>query len=92
MTKKERNKYYKELLEVVCADSNTKMGFCWYITCEMKKFPFIWAYDSSTFRKELPELFSYKPVRSDHVHWFNMDKKGWQKRINILMECIEKTK
>jgi hypothetical protein len=93
MTKKKRHEYYKKLLEVVCADPDTDIGFCWYIAYAMEKFHFIWAYDSKTFKKELPELFSYKPHNPNYsVHWFNTDKKGWQKRINILMECIEKTK
>lgn len=96
MTKKQRLSFYKELLRIVCEDPSVDVGFCSYITNGMDewynltKVKWIYAYDDAVFAKRLPELWSYNPFLEKPSYWFPKDKKGWQKRIDILVEIIEK--
>lgn len=95
MTKKQKLSFYKELLKVVCENLNTRRGFCWYINnmdhwYTENKVPCIDAYDKKEFNKHLPELYAYK--LNNKGYWFPENARGWQKRIDILVEIIEKLK
>lgn len=47
-------------------------------------------YSSDNFRTTLPELFS-KRQRPTNELWFDNNRKGWQKRIELLKTCINET-
>ena len=69
MTKKQQEQlgYYKQLLETVCNDSDTCVGFCYYIiemifsnSCLKEKADKV-KHSKDYMEKLFPELYAYKP-------------------------------
>ena len=82
MTKRERLKFYKRLLKVVCEDPDVSCGFCHYIFDMSSMY-----YDDM--EKNFPELWAKKPIRQwNAVYWFSCTYRGWKKRIALLEEVI----
>lgn len=88
MTKRERLRFYKRLLKVVCEDPSVGRGLCYYIyqitfksgnprICSEMKYIF-------------PELYAKKPKKVKYYteYWFSLTYKGWEKRIALLEEVI----
>lgn len=88
---------YKELLNVVCKDPRTHLGFCYYVT-ELDSFYSV--YNNSNYwqtedliRYELPELYALKPKKTWSInsnYWYATNHPGWDRRISKLHKMIKK--
>ena len=97
LSKHNRLKVYKELLDIVCRDPKTHYGFCYYID---QAPSFVRTYLNSRFwmtidviKYELPELYSLKPARTWEIntgYWFAPNVPGWNRRIKLLWQMINK--
>lgn len=63
-------------------------GFCGLVRFEFDIDNRI--YDQKFFYLLFPELFALKPNRIGRF-WFSTDSEGWQKRIELLKQCINET-
>lgn len=81
-----RLEFYKKLLDVVCKDPSVDDGYCHFIDKIVEDDSF---YVIQMLKIYAPELAAYMP-EDFHVYWFPCTKEGWQKRINILVEIINK--
>ena len=59
--------------------------------CESVNVLFDWEFRQSSIKENLPELWRKKPRKPDGHCWFNCDKKGFEKRTNLLRKCINET-
>ena len=84
-TKKKRLKFYKELLKMVCEDPDTCVGMCYYISRIIN----VQMYHRDEIIKQFPALWKHKPKITSGAHWFPLDDKGWQKRIDIIHNIIQ---
>lgn len=98
LTKIERKVFYKKLLEIVCADPGVRHGFCFYLydTCKAlddKYYDLLdcYLFEEYFIEEHLPELWTVKPDKSyDYGYWFARSAKGWETRINLLFNIIQK--
>lgn len=98
LTKTERKTFYKNLLEVVCADPSLNHGLCWFIEHaakasgeEIEELYDDYIFDCDFIQFELPELFRIKPQdKQPYSYWFPLTKEGWERRINKLHNIIQK--
>lgn len=91
MTKRQRNSFYKKLLKEVCEDPYVGTGICYYLEYLHHK---IYGYYPATWeiKNLFPELDKYKPKNKVWAFfWFPCTYKGWEKRIDIIIKCIEDT-
>lgn len=97
LTKAERKRFYKKLLQIACKDPSVLFGYCFYIdnTAEALggKYEKILDYhicNSDFLVHELPELVKIKPKdRAMFGYWFDNTHKGWEIRINKLHKIIQ---
>jgi hypothetical protein len=85
-------KFYKELLEVVCKDPDTSVGFCYYISYEMGNFYIINGMEKIypyTDRDSWSELYSRLPEAGAYEYCLPPTPAGWRKRIEILHNLIQ---
>ncbi|MEI6186962.1 MAG: hypothetical protein WCP46_00475 [Alphaproteobacteria bacterium] len=91
-SKKQRHEIYKRLLKVVCKDSSTNEGLCYYLNrvsgtywdCEIHEFP---------------ELNKHKPIEMFKgtrykypVYFAPTTYAGWETRIKWIIQAIKDTK
>lgn len=81
-----RLKFYKKLLDVVCKDPSVDDGYCHFIS---KIIVDQYYYVIIKIKLYAPELAVHMSENL-FMHWFPCTKAGWQKRINILVEIINK--
>lgn len=95
-TEKLRKQFYQDLLQAVCEDPDTSYGFCHYITKVTRNsdvYPYLFGYHLEWVKEDLPEL--YKAMNPDSwkgKFMFPTTKKGWQQRINMLVDVINQMK
>lgn len=85
-TKAQRHGYYKAAKEELIASyvffSPLSRGIC-SVLLEVAPL----AYE----RDDFPEFESHRPLKHG-VYWWPRDEEGYQKRLEVLDDCIEKTK
>lgn len=99
MKRKQRNKFYKKMLKVACADPSVDYGFCRLMRdcANYEQLSLVNSFDfySEFMKKHLPELFSFRPrplPEELNGFWFPKTRGGWKIRIGILVQCKAKTK
>jgi hypothetical protein len=102
MTKKQRHKFYKNLLDFVVNDPDITGGICAYIrhsvysTGDFKLINYICENGSTNFMiHKLPELFDKAPKiwKEDPYcnYWYPRTNTGWKKRIQHIFDCVNET-
>lgn len=91
VSKYERHIIYKQLLEAVCKDPETKHGMCWYLYILLGR--------KWTKIEHYPELVKYKPIElypggtwGDSLFFAPCTPKGWETRIKWIIQAIKDTK
>lgn len=90
LTTEDRHAIYKKMLQAALKDPSVSYGFCYLHSQKARIF--------SKF-KDLKELISFQPTNYNPIvhidssyYWFPCTTKGWEKRIEILLKCMELTK
>ena len=97
LSRTQRRICYIKLLDMVCKDSNTHFGFCYYVrelmyskqTYRNKMFGYVMT--EELIKNEFPELYSNKPnnLSVGDTYWFELNPEGWEKRIRKLNNIIQ---
>jgi len=106
LTKKDRHKFYKKLLEITVEDPDLSRGMCAYINnlvfqyrlnSKVKKLFQKWDHSTAYFLKEcLPELYDKAPkswkFAPEGRYWYpTHNRKYWNMRIQHIFDCVNET-
>lgn len=107
LTKKDRHKFYKKLLEMVVEDPCVGTGMCYYIhriiwgsyksNSKVKKLYDKWQNNTTYFLTEcLPELYDKAPrlwkASPLSRYWYPIhSRKYWNMRIEHIFNCVNET-
>lgn len=89
LTKDQRFTAYCILLVEAEIRDNQNYGLCYLTRYLNENIEFNRSDDEIDLYDHLPELYRRRP--SKRVYWFARTKAGWQKRIELLKQCIEET-
>lgn len=95
-TKEQRLEIYQKALQRACADPEVNYGLC-ALFCNLPLHAKISCVDYNDFvyMHFLPEFRLQTPAKrwlKMVLYWYPLTRKGWEKRIQILLNCIEMVK
>jgi hypothetical protein len=95
-TKEQRLEIYRKALKRACADPAVDYGLCaLFFDLPLHVKISCAAYNESIRTEYLPEFQLQTPTERWSkmvLYWYPLTHKGWEKRIQILLNCIEMVK